>query len=138
MGVLSDQSLRELLAQVKTIALVGASPKPERPAHYVMAYLQQKGFRVIPVNPGLAGQTLLGETVYAELADIPVPFQMVDIFRRSDAAGAVSDEAVRLGARLVWMQLGVEDDEAAARAEAQGVAVVMNRCPKMELPRLGI
>ena len=103
-----------------------------------MAFLQQQGYRVIPVNPGLAGQTLLGETVVSALSDIAQPIDLVDIFRNSDAAGPVVDEAIALGAKAVWMQLGVINPEAAARAEAAGLKVVMNHCPKIEIPRLGL
>jgi len=128
-----------LLRSVETIALVGASAKPERASHRVMEYLQSKGYRVLPVNPGLAGQKLLGETVYASLAETPGPFDMVDIFRNSDAALGVTEEAVILardkGIRAVWMQLGVVNEQAAAMARAAGLEVVMDRCPKIELAR---
>ena len=128
-----------LLRSVETIALVGASAKPERASHQVMEYLQSKGYRVLPVNPGLAGQKLLGETVYASLAETPGPFDMVDIFRNSDAALGVTEEAVILardkGIRAVWMQLGVVNEQAAAMARAAGLEVVMDRCPKIELAR---
>ena len=137
-----DAYLADVLKSVETIALVGASAKPERPSHGVMAFLQSKGYRVIPVNPGLAGQDLLGETVYGALADVPGPFQMVDVFRNSEAAGPVTDEAIRLkndkGITTVWMQIDVRNDDAAARAEDAGLRVVMNRCPKQEIPRLGL
>jgi len=122
---------------VKTIALVGWSPKPDRPSHGVAAFLKRRGYRVIPVNPGQAGQQALGETVVATLAEAG-PVDMVEIFRRNEEAGAVADEAVRLGAKVVWMQLGVEDEAAAERARAAGVKVVMNRCPAIEIPRLGL
>lgn len=138
--MLDDDGIRDLLNEVRTIAMVGASPKPERPSNEVMRFLQSKGYRVIPINPGLAGQTLNGEPVVASLADVQGPVDMVDIFRASDAAGMVTDEAVRLasekGFKAVWMQLGVRNDEAAARAESAGLKVVMNRCPKIEIPRL--
>jgi len=128
-----------LLRSVETIALVGASAKPERASHQVMEYLQSKGYRVLPVNPGLAGQKLLGETVYASLAETPGPYEMVDVFRNSDAALGVTEEAVILaqdkGIRAVWMQLGVVNEQAAAMARAAGLEVVMDRCPKIELAR---
>jgi predicted CoA-binding protein len=133
----SDAEIRDILTSVKTIALVGWSPKPDRPSHRVADYLKRKGYRVIPVNPGHAGQMVLGETVVATLADAG-PVDMVDIFRRSDEAGAVSDEAVRLGAKVVWMQIGVVDEAAASRARGAGLKVVMNRCPAIEIPRLGL
>lgn len=133
----SDSEIRDILTSVKTIALVGWSPKPDRPSHGVAAFLKAHGYRVIPVNPGQAGQQALGETVVASLAEAG-SVDMVDIFRRSEEAGAVADEAVRLGAKVVWMQLGVQDDAAAERARAAGARVVMNRCPKIEIARLAI
>jgi predicted CoA-binding protein len=134
----SDAYLRDILTSVRTIAVVGASPRRERPSHGVMAYLQRHGYRAIPVNPNAVGTTINGETVYAKLADVPEPIDMVDVFRRSEMAGGVVDEAIAAGAKVVWMQLGVSDDDAAARAEAQGLKVVMNRCPAIEIPRLGL
>jgi uncharacterized protein len=142
----SDAYLRDVLSGVRTIVVVGASPRPHRPSHGVMRYLQRHGYRAIPVNPFAAGTTILGESCYASLADIPVddigPVDMVDIFRRSEAAGAAVDEAIALGASFgvtaIWMQLGVVDRAAAARAEAAGIKVVMNRCPAIEIPRLGL
>jgi predicted CoA-binding protein len=134
----SDAYLRDILTSVRTIAVVGASPRHERPSHRVMAYLQRRGYRTIPVNPNAAGGTINGETVYAKLADVPEPIDMVDVFRRSEMAGGVVDEAIAAGAKVVWMQLGVRDDDAAARAEAHGLQVVMNRCPAIEIPRLGM
>jgi predicted CoA-binding protein len=133
----SDDMLRSILQSVKTIAVVGASANPSRASHYVMKFLQDRGYRAIPVNPGLEGQVMLGERVYADLKSIPVPVDMVEVFRASDAAGEVTDEAIAIGAKVVWMQLGVRDDAAAARAQAAGLQVVMDRCPKIEIPRLG-
>jgi uncharacterized protein len=137
-GSYSDAYLRDILTSVRTIAVVGASPRRERPSHGVMAYLQRRGYRTIPVNPFAAGGTINGETVYASLAEVPEPIDMVDVFRRPEAAGAVVDAAIAVGAKIVWMQLGVRDDAAAARAEANGLKVVMNRCPAIEIPRLGL
>jgi predicted CoA-binding protein len=131
-----DAYLRRVLDAVKTIAMVGASTNWNRPSHFAFKYLQAKGYRMIPVNPGSAGETMLGETVRASLADIPEPVDMVDIFRKSEVAGAITDAAIAIGAKVVWMQLGVRDDAAAARAEAAGLTVVMNRCPKIEYGRL--
>jgi len=133
----SDDLLRQVLRGVRTIAVVGASANWNRPSYIVSRYLQEKGYRVIPVNPGLAGQQLLGETVYADLSAIPEPVDMVDIFRNSEAAGPITDQAVQIGAKVVWMQLSVRNDEAAARAQAAGLIVVMDRCPKIEFGRLG-
>ena len=133
-----DPYLRGILTGVRTIAVVGASPRRVRPSHGVMAYLQRRGYRAIPVNPNAAGGTIHGETCYATLAEIPEPIDMVDIFRRAEAAGGVVDEAIAVGAKVVWMQLGVRDDDAAIRAEAHGIKVVMNRCPAIEIPRLGL
>ena len=135
-----DAFLRSTLRSVRVIAMVGASPNWVRPSNFAMKYLQNKGFRVIPVNPGQAGQKILGETVYTRLADIPDQFDMVDVFRASDKAGAIVDEAIAVaaqkGIRVVWMQLGVRDDAAARRAEAAGLTAVMDRCPKIEYGRL--
>jgi O-acetylhomoserine (thiol)-lyase len=132
-----DAQLRRILSSVRTIALVGASSNWNRPSYFVMKYLQGKGYRVIPVNPGLAGQDLLGERAYASLRDIPEQIDLVDIFRASDQVGPIVDDAIAIGAKIVWMQLGVRNDAAAARAEAAGLEVVMNRCPKIEFGRLG-
>ena len=134
----SDPYLRGILEGVHTIAVVGASPRRERPSHCVMAYLQRRGYRTIPVNPNAVGGTINGERVYASLAEIREPIDMVDVFRRPEAAGGVVDEAIAIGAKVVWMQLGVRDDAAAARAEARSLKVVMNRCPAIEIPRLGL
>jgi len=133
-----DRYLRDILTSVRTIAVVGASPRRERPSHRVMAYLQRRGYRTIPVNPNAVGDAINGETVYARLADVPEPIDMVDVFRRSEFAAGVVDDAIATGAEVVWMQLGVRDDAAAARAEARGLNVVMNRCPAIEIPRLGL
>lgn len=135
-----DIIIRRVLTETRTIALVGWSPKPDRPSHRVAAFLKARGYRVIPVNPGQAGQVALGETVRASLAEIGEPVDMVDIFRRSEEAGAVVDEALAVlpGLKAVWMQLGVVDAAAAARAEAAGVTAVMDRCPAIEIPRLGM
>jgi predicted CoA-binding protein len=132
----SDDFLRGILGRVRTIAMVGASQDWNRPSFFAMKYLQDKGFRVIPVNPRAAGEEILGERAYAKLADIPEPVDMVDIFRNSTAAGPITDEAIEIGAKVVWMQLTVRNDEAAKRAEAAGLTVVMNRCPKIEYGRL--
>ena len=138
----SDDDLRQLLIKTKAIALVGASANPERDSHTVMDYLLEQGYSVHPVNPGLAGQILLGQTVYASLSDVPAPVDMIDIFRNSEAAGGVVDDALeeqeRLGLRSIWMQLEVINETAAAKAEAKGLQVVMDRCPKIDIPRLGL
>jgi uncharacterized protein len=133
-----DDLVRGVLKSVRTIALVGASANAARPSYFVLKYLHERGYRMRPVNPGLAGGTILGLPVYARLADIPEPVDMVDIFRNSEAAGAVTDEALALDPRpkVIWMQLSVRNDEAAARAEAAGLTVIMNRCPKIEYGRL--
>ncbi len=135
--VYEDSKIRGILQRVKTIAMVGVSSNWNRPSYFVMKYLQGKGYRVIPVNPGIAGQTLLGETVYASLRDIPEPVDMVDCFRASNQIGPIAEEAIAIGAKVLWMQLGVRNDEAAGVAEAAGLEVVMNRCPKIEFGRLG-
>ncbi len=132
----TDEEIRDVLRDVRVIAMVGASPKWNRPSHFAMKYLQLKGYRVIPVNPANAGETILGEKVYASVRDVPVPVDMVDVFRNSEAAGPITDEAIAVGARVVWMQLGVRNDAAAERARAAGLRVVMNRCPKIEYGRL--
>jgi predicted CoA-binding protein len=133
-----DDYLRGILESVRTIAVVGASPRRERPSHRVMAYLQRRGYRAMPVNPNAVDDPINSEKVYTSLAEVPEPIDMVDVFRRPEAAGGVVDEAIASGAKVVWMQLGVRDDAAAARAEARGLKVVMNRCPAIEIPRLGL
>jgi predicted CoA-binding protein len=132
----TDAYLRGVLASVRVIAMVGASPHWNRPSYFAMKYLQDKGFRVIPVNPRAQGETILGEKVHGALTEIPDKVDMVDVFRNSDAAGPIVDQAIAVGAKVVWMQLGVRNDAAAARAEAAGLTVVMNRCPKIEYSRL--
>jgi predicted CoA-binding protein len=132
----SPELIADILHDTKTIALVGASANTARDSNEVMQFLQRKGYRVIPVNPGLAGKKLLGETVYASLHDIPEKIDMVDIFRNSAAAGPLCDEAIAIGAKYIWMQLGVTNEEGARRAEAAGLTVIMNRCPKIEIPRM--
>ena len=128
----SEAYIRDILTSCKVFAMVGASANPVRPSYFVQKYLLAKGYDVIPVNPGLAGNTLLGQTVYASLRDMPRPIEIVDIFRNSAAALDITKEAIAIGAKVVWMQLGVRNDEAAAIAEAAGLKVVMNRCPKIE------
>lgn len=134
----SDEHLRRVLRTTKVVAIVGVSANPVRPSYFVARYLKLKGFRVVPVNPGLAGQRLFGEDVYARLTDIPFDVDMVDIFRRSDAVPAIVEEALARWPDLptIWMQIGVEHGEAAALARARGVTVVENRCPKIEYQRL--
>lgn len=136
----SNSELLAILTSVRTIAMVGASPTWNRPSFFAMKYLQEKGYRVIPVNPGAAGGEILGERVYASLSDIPERFDMVDIFRGSEAAEAITDEALALadakGIRVIWMQLGVVNPAAAKKARAAGLKVVMDRCPKIEFGRL--
>lgn len=138
--VYADALIRQVLDETKTIAMVGASANWVRPSNFAMKYLQQKGYRVIPVNPGSAGTEIHGEMCYAGLGDIPDPFEMVDIFRRSEDAGGIVDEAISLkdsrGIKTVWLQLGVVDRDAAARAEAAGLTAIMDRCPKIEYGRL--
>ena len=132
----SDAKLRRILATVRTIAMVGTSTNWNRPSYFVMKYLQGKGYRVIPVNPRAAGQELLGERIYANLREIPDHIDMVDVFRASGTVGPIMEEAIAIGAKVVWMQLGVRNDEVAAKGEAAGIEVIMNRCPKIEFGRL--
>jgi uncharacterized protein len=136
----SDDFLRGLLRKVRTIAVVGASDKSQRPSYEVSAFLLSRGYRLTGVNPGLAGKTILGAPFVASLKDLPEPVDMIDVFRNSAAAGGVVDEVLALGWRptVIWMQLGVRSDAAAALARAQGIEVVMNRCPKLEYERLGL
>lgn len=131
-----DAYIRQILSRVKRIAIVGASANEVRPSFFVTKYLIAKGFEVFPVNPGVAPREIAGRMTYATLADVPQPVDMVDIFRASDAVPGIVDEAIAIGAQVVWMQLGVRHDDAAAKAEAAGLQVVMNRCPKIEYGRL--
>ena len=133
-----DSDIRTILQNTKTIALVGASNKAHRASYRVMAFLQSKQYRVIPVNPRLAGGKLLGEPVYASLAEIPDAIDMVDIFRNSEAAGLISEEAIRVSPKVIWMQLGVINTKAAQKAEKTGIQVIMDRCPKIEYVRVGM
>ncbi len=139
---MQDDTIRAALREARTIAVLGFSPRPERPSHYVAQFLQSRGYRVIPVNPGLAGQVALGETVYAGLAEIPreIAIDMVDVFRTPEAVPAIVAEiaAQRPEVKTLWLQLGVVHEEAAATARAAGLVVVMDRCPKIEIPRLGL
>lgn len=137
MPLTTDTDIDALLASVKTIAMVGASDRPDRASYGVMKFLQDRGYRVIPVNPSITGEHVHGEFVWRELSQIGDPIDMVDIFRRSADAGEAVDQAIAAGAKAVWMQLGVVNEEAAARAEAAGLQVVMDRCPKIELSRAG-
>ncbi len=138
MPLTRDEDIKALLEGTRTIAMVGASDRPDRPSYGVMAFLQRQGYRVIPVNPQITGEHIHGEFVFRELSQIGEPIDLVDIFRRPIAAGEAVDEAIAVGAKAVWMQLGVINEEAAARAEAAGLKVVMDRCPAIEIPRLGI
>ena len=131
-----DAYLIDILRRNRTVAMVGASPNWNRPSYFAMKYLQRKGYRVIPVNPVAAGQTILGEQVVPDLASIDVPVDVVDVFRRADAVPEIVEEAIRIKARVVWLQLGVSHAEAAARAESAGLSVVQDRCMKIEFGRL--
>lgn len=133
-----DEDVAELLTNARTIAMVGASDRPDRPSNGVMKFLQGRGYKVFPVNPTITGEHVHGEYVWRDLHQIGEPIDIVDIFRRPQAAGEAVDEAIAVGAKAVWMQLGVINREAAERAEAAGLKVVMNRCPKIEIVRLGI
>ena len=138
MPLTSDEDIRELLTSARTIAVVGASDRPNRPSYGVMRILQDHGYRVLPVNPQITGEHVHGEFVWRELAQIGLPIDIVDIFRRPAAAGDAVDQAIFVGAKAVWMQIGVINEEAAARAEAAGLKVVMDRCPAIEIRRLGV
>lgn len=138
MPLTSDAEIKALLEETRTIAVVGASDRPDRPSFRVMKTLQDHGYRTIPVNPQITGEHLHGEFVFRELGQLGDPIDMVDVFRRSDAVGEVVDEAIAIGAKSIWMQLGVIDEAAAARAEAAGLKVVMDRCPAIDIPRLGV
>lgn len=133
-----DEDIAELLRNARTITVVGASDRPSRPSYGVMQFLQEWGYRVLPVNPQITGEHVLGEFVWRELAQIGVPIDIVDIFRRPEAALEAVEQAIFVGAKAVWMQLGVINEEAAARAEAAGLKVVMDRCPHIEIPRLRV
>jgi len=140
MPTYSDDLIKSILRSTKTIAMVGASGNEMRPSYFAMKYLSDKGFLIHPINPGMAGKQILGRTVYGSLKDVPAPVDMVDIFRASDAAPAIVDEALaekdRLGVKTIWMQLGIVNEEAAAKARAAGLNVIMDRCPKIEYGRL--
>jgi len=135
---MDDKTIAEVLTTTRHIALVGASDKPARASHYVMAYLLDQGYKVTPVSPKLAGQSLLGQKVYAKLEEIPEPVDMVDVFRNAEAAWGVAQEAIAIGAKALWLQLGVINEQAAVLAADAGLKVVMDRCPKIEIPRLGL
>ena len=138
MPLTRDEDIAELLQGARTIALVGASDRPDRASYGVMKFLQERGYRVIPVNPQITGEHVLGEFVWRELAQIGVPIDIVDIFRRPQAAGEAVDQAIFAGAKAVWLQLGIVNEEAAQRAEAAGLQVIMDRCIKIEIMRLQI
>jgi predicted CoA-binding protein len=138
MPLTRDEDIAELLSKARTIAVVGASDRPNRPSYGVMQFLQDWGYRILPVNPQITGEHVLGEFVWRELAQIGIPIDIVDIFRRPEMAAEAVEQAIFVGAKAVWMQIGVINHEAAARAEAAGLKVVMDRCPKIEIPRLRV
>lgn len=138
MPLTRDEDIAELLRNARTIAVVGASDRPDRPSYGVMRFLKDWGYRVLPVNPQITGEHVLGEFVWRELAQIGIPIDIVDIFRRPEAAAEAVQQAIFIGAKAVWMQIGVINEEAAAMAEAAGLKVVMNRCPHIEIGRLGV
>ena len=138
MPLTRDEDIKALLEETRVIAMIGASDRPDRPSYRVMAFLQNQGYRVIPINPQITGEHIHGEFVFRELSQIGEPIDMVDIFRRPLAAGEAVDEAIAAGAKSVWLQIGVINEDAAARAEAAGLKVVMDRCPAIEIPRLGV
>ena len=138
MPLTRDEDIAKLLTEARTIAIVGASDRPDRASYGVMRFLQDHGYRVLPVNPQITGEHIHGEFVWRELAQIGVPIDIVDIFRRPEAAAEAVDQAIFVGAKAVWMQLGVINEEAAAKAEAAGIMVVMDHCPKIEIARLGL
>jgi predicted CoA-binding protein len=136
MPLTSEEDIAALLAETRTIAMIGASDRPSRPSYGVMGFLQDHGYRVIPVNPQITGEHVHGEYVWRELSQIGEPIDLADVFRRREAAGDAVDQAIAAGAKAVWMQLGVINEEAAARAEAAGLKVVMDRCPVIEIRRM--
>ena len=138
MPLTADADIKSLLENARTIAMIGASDRPDRPSYGVMAKLQAHGYRVVPVNPQITGEHVHGEFVFRDLSQLGDPIDIVDIFRNSAAAGEAVDQAIAAGAKAVWMQLGVVNEEAAARAEAAGLQVVMDRCPAIDIPRLGV
>lgn len=138
MPIQDPDRIRNILTTVRTIALVGASEKTSRPSHEVMEFLQHQGYRIIPVNPRLAGQQVLGETVYPDIASLPEPVDMVEVFLAPERTDAVIDQAIELKVPVIWLQIGVINEAGAARAEAAGLTVVMDLCPKQEIPRLAI
>lgn len=138
MPLTRDEDIAELLSNARTIAIIGASDRPDRASNGVMKFLQDQGYRVLPVNPQITGEHLYGEFIWRELAQIGVPIDIVDIFRRPEMALEAVEQAIFVGAKAVWMQLGVVNEEAAARAEQAGLRVVMDRCPKIEIARLGL